>query len=137
MKSEALMPAPYRCAPPAAGALSVGKTRSADNQQSRHAAADRMPFPASTAEKTIDVFERSSSNCAVPDERSGIDRRQSIARRQSFPAFLAVQAGEKVDQAELSSVNLKAASAYSRAANIPPVIFSPPQQKGKLIDIWV
>jgi hypothetical protein len=97
-------------------------------------------FQAQLSEKIVDVYdvyERSQDNIAVPDERTGVDRRQSANRKQYSPESALLQSNEKVTYIPIYPADHKINQTYTQTGNTPPAIFSPSQEKGKLIDIWI
>ena len=87
-------------------------------------------------ESIIDVYERSEVNAVVPDERTGIDRRTYSTRRQSFAESTTLPSGKKVTDVEVNSTDQKTYQAANRTIKTAPAIFSPSQNKGRLLDIW-
>jgi hypothetical protein len=94
------------------------------------------PFSTRLDEKIIDVYERSAYSTAVPDERTGIERRQSLIHQPSFPEALPLPPYQEVATTRLHFANREANSTYTRAANTMPSIFSPPRETGTIIDTW-
>ena len=88
-------------------------------------------------ENIIDVYERSVENAAVPDQRTGVDRRRSFIQQPSFQAVHLQQVIEKTTDIDLYSAAQQANHAYNKMGNFPPAMFSPSREKGELIDIWV
>jgi hypothetical protein len=84
----------------------------------------------------IDVYERAKGNIAVPDQRSGIDRRRSAHLQQPSPTSVSLQTAENVAASYLYSTERKMNQSYTRTENVPPAIFSSSPERGKLIDIW-
>ncbi|MEN6374319.1 MAG: hypothetical protein ABFD75_05970 [Smithella sp.] len=94
-------------------------------------------FKTSLSESAVvDVYQRSDFNVAVPDERRGVDRRvRSDRRHSSSPSVLL--------QSNIAVTNVGKLSPYQKTNrvvnthNTMPASFSPPQEKGSLIDVWV
>lgn len=113
-----------------------GKTGNSGNSvtsKSASAQTSRTSFNSQLNDEVINVFERSQDNIAVPDERTGADRRQSVNRRQSTREYSSVQSNTGIS---LPAVNRKVNETYTRAATAAPVNFVPSSQKGTLLDIW-
>jgi hypothetical protein len=94
-------------------------------------------FQTHLSENIIDVYERSLDNITVPDERRGVDRRQSANRNQTSPESAPLQSDKNVTYTQIYSSDHKINQIHTRIENTPLAIFSPSPQKGKLIDIWV
>jgi hypothetical protein len=88
-------------------------------------------FQTSLNESIIDVYERSEVNAAVPDERTGVDRRTSSPRRQSSSS-----APLQSTDVGVYSTRQKTNQTFNKAEKTTPVFFSPSQKKGSLLDIW-
>ncbi len=87
-------------------------------------------------ESIIDVYERSEVNAAVPDERTGMDRRTYSTRRQSSDASTPLTSATKFAEAEAYSQDQKTNQTDNRTEKIAPAIFSPSADKGRLLDVW-
>jgi hypothetical protein len=87
-------------------------------------------------ESIIDVYERSEVHAAVADERTGADRRASSTRRHSSPESTALQSGDKVMDLDVYSPDQKTKQTDNKAEKPTPAIFSPSQEKGRLLDTW-
>lgn len=94
-------------------------------------------FQTSLKESVIDVYERSDINVAVPDERTGFDRRVSPSRRRSSPESAFLQTDNKVKDVGIYPTEQKISQTYSNTGKITPTFFSQSQDKGILLDIWV
>lgn len=137
MKSQSSLPIQYR----------AGTTpdifHKAENGQSCNGVIQEQPtvartsFPSRLNESIIDVYERVTENAAVPDQRTGIDRRKSSVRQQASPELILQKLNNKVADIDFYSIRQKASNVFHSVKNTVPVIFSPAQKKGKFIDIWV
>ena len=93
-------------------------------------------FSTQLNENIINVYERSTESAAVPDERTGVDRRQSPNRQQYLPKSAPLRSSENVMAGYLYSTERKTNQTYTRTQNVPPTIFSPSPEKGKFVDVW-
>ena len=85
-------------------------------------ATSRTSFQTQLNENIINVYERSKDHIAVPDERSGFDRRRSANRQQSSPESAPLQSDKKVTA--IYTIDQKINQTYARTENIRPAIFS-------------
>lgn len=113
-----------------------GISRSSEQKQNS-SASSYTSFLSSLKESVIDVYERSDINIAVPDERTGSDRRISPTRRRSSPESAFLQTDNKVKDVGIYPTEQKISQIYSNAEKITPSSFSQSQDKGILLDIWV
>lgn len=126
MKSQSSLPIQY-------GAGSKPDiSRGSDNNPNSFGAS----FQTRLNESIIDVYERSEVNAAVPDERTGIDRRNYFTRRQSSEESTPLQSGKKVTNADVYSTDQKTYQTGNTTEKTAPAIFSPSPDKGRLLDIW-
>jgi hypothetical protein len=115
-------------------------SRRADKNPDSIGAAQAKPatsFTTQLKDNIINVYERSEAKIAVPDERSGVDRRRPASRQLSSPQSAPLPSAKNVTASYLYSTDQKINQAYARTVNIRPAIFSPPPEKGTLVDIWV
>lgn len=110
-------------------------SRSLDKKQNS-SASSHTSFQTSLKESIIDVYERSDVNVAVPDERTGVDRRTSPSRRRSSPESVPLQSDNKVKDVGIYSTKQKINQIYSNTEKIAPAFFSQSPLKGSLLDIW-
>jgi hypothetical protein len=99
-------------------------------------ATSRTSFQTSLNESIIDVYERSEVNVAVPDERTGVDRRTSSTRRHSSSESAALQSGKNATDVGIYSTEQKINHTYNKTEQTRPAFFSPSPKKGSLIDTW-
>jgi hypothetical protein len=93
-------------------------------------------FQATFNESIIDVYERSEINAAVPDERTGVDRRTSSTRRQSSSASPPLQSTKKTTDINTYSAEQGTNQTYINTEKTAPAFFSPSEKKGSLLDTW-
>ncbi|MGV8059187.1 MAG: hypothetical protein AB2L12_14375 [Smithellaceae bacterium] len=116
--------------------VSRGIQKSPDGLGTAQTESSASSFQSRLDESIIDVYERSEVNAAVPDERTGVDRRTSSTRRQSSREPAPLKSGAKVTDVNVYSTNQRTNDTYNKTEKTAPAIFSPSQEKGKLVDIW-
>jgi hypothetical protein len=115
-------------------------SRRADKNPDSIGAAQVKPATSFTTElkdNIINVYERSEAKIAVPDERSGVDRRRSAGRQLSSLQSAPLPSAKNVTASYLYPTNQTIKNTYTWTENTPPAIFSPSAEKGTLIDIWI
>jgi len=95
-------------------------------------------IPTGSKDNIIDVYVRSKENIAVPDQRTGVDRRRSFGSQLSFPASPLEQLHEKANGIGLYAESEQFyQSCYDKAGKIPSEPLPLSGEKAKFIDIWV
>jgi hypothetical protein len=136
MISESLSPIQYNNGPRADSPRAAEKNPGGLRAPQAQPATFRTFFPTELNENIVNVYERSPGNIAVPDERTGADRRRSVTRQQYYPESAPLQSDKKITATYLYSTYQKINQTYTRTEDMPPVIFSLSPETGKLIDIW-
>lgn len=88
-------------------------------------------FKNSLNESIVDVYERSDINTAVPNERSGADRRISVPRRKSSSQSVPFTSGTIDMQNDINITKQSYVTAGKDTSD-----FSSSQKKGSFLDIW-
>lgn len=101
--------------------------RKTDNQEERF----NKLFQTSLNEKIIDVYERPEINTAVPDERSGVDRRTSAPRRKSSAKSVPFTSGRVNVETGINSTKQTYITIEKNTSDLLN------QKKGGFLDIWV
>ncbi len=126
MKSQSSLPIQY----------GAGSRPDISQGSEKNSGSTGTSFQTQLNESIIDVYERSEVNAAVPDERTGIDRRNYYTRRQSSEESASLSSGKKVTDVGAYSTDQKTYQADNRTEKTAPAIFSPSQNKGSILDIW-
>jgi hypothetical protein len=129
MKSQSSLPIQYITG--SQSAISQGSDKNADSPTT-----SRTPFQISLNESIIDIYERSEVNTAVPDERSGFDRRTSPGRRQSSAKSVPSPSDQRVTDVNAYSPKQTTTQTYDETAKKMPAFFSPSSEKGSILDTW-
>jgi len=129
MESQTSLPIQYRNG--SKSEISRGSDKNPDSP-----ATSRTSFQTSLNESIIDVYERSEVNAAVPDERTGTDRRTSPTRRRSSSESAPLASGKKATDVASYTIEQKINQTYNKTEIATPAFFSPSQKKGSLLDIW-
>lgn len=137
MKTKPPLPIQYaNIQPPVSSVRTERAAVSASKFAEQQAAASIASSSISSDDRVIDIFERSSQAVAVPDERSGYDRRKSPAGRNMPNELFSADTANEVSSGGLYFINQEAATDRGAEVRKLPVVFSPFTQKGKIIDTW-